>query len=112
MRQPARPSKITPETGHPQTRETEYRQAEDFDSRYANSVQLKVTSWDIQFIFGKIVSLDETKMVIENELAVYISPQTAKSLLKVLTGVVQQYEDKIGEIKYGEQEEIPDSGLS
>ena len=69
------------------------------------SGQLKVTPWDIQLIFGRILSLDEMKMLIENELAVYVSPQTAKSLLKVLTGVAQQYEDKIGEIKYGERED-------
>jgi len=48
-----------------------------------------VTPLDIQLIFGRILSLDETKMLIENELAVYVSPQTAKSLLKVLTGVAQ-----------------------
>jgi Protein of unknown function (DUF3467) len=115
MTQPRRPSKIKSETEHQvnsQARETEYRQAADFDSHYANSVQLKVTPWDIQCIFGKILSLDEMKMVIENELAVYISPQTAKSLLKVLAGVVQQYEEKIGEIQYGERQDTPDSGVS
>jgi methyl coenzyme M reductase alpha subunit len=85
-----------------QPREMEYRQAANFMSLYSNNIQLRLMPWDIQLTFGEILSADAAKMVVENRLAVNLSPQTAKSLLKVLAGIVQRYEDEIGEIHYGE----------
>jgi hypothetical protein len=101
-RKPSIRKSVTNDQAQNQQREVEYRESSNFTSLYSNNVSLKLTPWDVQLVFGKILSLDTTKMVIENEVSVYVSPQTAKSLLKVLTGIVQQYEDKIGEIKYGE----------
>jgi hypothetical protein len=101
---PRRPSNRKVETNHeatPQHLASEFHQAPNFSSLYANSVQLRATPWDIQLTFGEIVSVEETKQVIENRLAVNLSPQTAKSLLKALAGIVERYEAQIGEIKYG-----------
>ena len=102
---PPQQSKKKAATDNPQQRqerETEYRQAPNFTSLYSNNIHLRLTPWDIQLTFGEILSADATKMVIENRLAVNLSPQTAKSLLRVLDGIVKQYEAQIGEIHYGE----------
>jgi Protein of unknown function (DUF3467) len=107
---PTRPSKRKPELDHqdtPQRPEPEFHQAADFFSLYSNNVRLRVTPWDIQLTFGEVLVADETKLVIENRLAVNLSPQTAKALLKALAGMVQQYEANIGEIKYGERQDSP-----
>lgn len=103
----AQPRKKTEQEKQRQQREVENRQAPNFASLYANNIYVRATPWDIQLTFGEILSADETKMVIENRLAVNLSPQTAKSLLKTLMGVIQQYEGQIGEIKYGEAQEQP-----
>ena len=93
---------VTANQPQQQPREVEYRQATNFMSLYSNNIQLRLMPWDIQLTFGEILSANATKMVIENRLAVNLSPQTAKSLLKVLAGIVQRYEEEIGEIRYGE----------
>jgi hypothetical protein len=84
----------------PRRREAEYRQSDAFLSLYANSVQVRTTPWDIQLTFGEISSIDQQKVIIENQLAVNLSPQQAKSLLDVLSGQVQEYERQFGEIRY------------
>jgi hypothetical protein len=83
-----------------ETREIEYRRSNTFLSLYANSTQVRTTPWDIQLTFGEIFSADEHKVVIENQLAVTFSPQQAKALLNALSGQVQAYESKFGEIRY------------
>jgi hypothetical protein len=49
---------------------------------------------------GEFLSVDEQKLVVENHLAINLSPQTAKSLLHVLAGQIQAYEQQYGEIRY------------
>src|SRR6267142_736183 len=78
----------------------EYRRSNTFLSMYANSTQIRTTPWDIQLIFGEILSVDESKLVIENQLAVTLSPQQAKALVNALSGQVQAYERQFGEIRY------------
>jgi Protein of unknown function (DUF3467) len=78
----------------------EYRRSNTFLSMYANSTQVRTTPWDIQLIFGEILSVDQNKLVIENQLAVTLSPQQAKALIDTLLGQVQAYERQFGEIRY------------
>jgi hypothetical protein len=84
----------------PPRREIEMRQSETFVSLYANNVSLRTTAWDIQLTFGEIQSVDERTLVIENQLAVNLSPQQAKALANALSGQVQAYERQFGEIRY------------
>lgn len=72
--------------------------AENFKTVYANSAQMEVNTWDFTFIFGK-VRLGSTPIpVIDQELAVVMSPQHAKVMLDVLAREVKRYEDILGEI--------------
>jgi hypothetical protein len=92
--------KVEENVSQQETREAEYRRSNTFLSMYANSTQIRITPWDIQLIFGEIFSVDEQKVVIENQLAVTLSPQQAKALINALLGQVQAYERQFGEIRY------------
>ena len=88
------------EGGQAPRREVETHKSETFVSLYANNIFIRTTPWDLQLIFGEILSVDERKLVIEQQLAINLSPQTAKSLLDVLDGQIQAYERQFGEIRY------------
>ena len=81
-------------------REVESHQRDTFLSLYSNNISVPTTPFDIQLIFGEILSVDEHKLAIENFLAVNLSPQTAKSLLNVISGQIDAYEQQYGEIRY------------
>jgi Protein of unknown function (DUF3467) len=82
------------------TPEVDYRRSNTFLSMYANSTQVRTTPWDIQLTFGEIFSIEQHKVVIENQLAITLSPTQAKSLLHVLSGQIDAYERQFGEIRY------------
>jgi hypothetical protein len=81
-------------------REVEAHQRDTFLSLYSNNISVRTTPFDMQLIFGEILSVDEHKLAIENFLAVNLSPQTAKSLLNVISGQIDAYEQQYGEIRY------------
>jgi len=110
-RQPSKKQVATDKQAKRQQPEMESRQAPEFRSLYSNNIHLRMLPWDIQLTFGEILSADESKVVVESRVAVNLSPQTAKSLLKVLAGIVQRYEAQIGEIKYGERQEPSDADV-
>ena len=86
MNNPTQPNvKLTNDTG--------YRE------NYANSVQMRVNIWDFFLLFGRINQTAPDNVAIHNFQGIYISPQQAKALLKVLQQNIQQYETAFGEIR-------------
>jgi len=81
-------------------RKLESRQSETFVSLYSNHVAVRTTPWDLQLTFGEIKSVEEQRLEVEYQLAVNLSPQTAKSLLNVLSSQIDAYERQFGEIPY------------
>ncbi len=71
-------------------------QAPDFRETYANSVQVRVSVWDFQLVFGIASSESPDQVTIKNHAAVYLSPQQAKALLNVLGQNLAQYEQAFG----------------
>jgi len=71
-------------------------QAPDYRESYANSVQVRVSVWDFQLIFGLASSEAPDKVTINNHQAVYLSPQQAKALCNVLGQNIAQYEQAFG----------------
>ena len=59
-------------------------QAADYRESYANSVQVRVSVWDFQLVFGLATSEGPEKVTISNHQAVYLSPQQAKALWNLL----------------------------
>jgi len=71
----------------------------DYRENYANSVQVRVNLWDFLLLFGRISQSAPDNVAIHNFQGIYLSPQQAKALLKILQQNVTQYENAFGEIK-------------
>ena len=71
-------------------------QTPDYREIYANSVQVRVSVWDFQLVFGLASSESPEHVTIKNQGAVYLSPQQAKALWNVLGQNVAQYEQAFG----------------
>src|SRR5271157_4951956 len=55
-------------------------QTPDYRESYANSVQVRVSAWDFQLVFGLASSESPDQVTIRNHQAIYLSPQQAKAL--------------------------------
>jgi flagellar protein FlaG len=71
-------------------------QTPDFRESYANSVQIRVSVWDFQLVFGLASSESPDQITIRNHDAVFLSPQQAKALWKMLGQHLAQYEQAFG----------------
>ena len=80
----------------PQQPQINLSQSPDFRESYANSVQVRVSVWDFQLVFGLASSESPDQVTIRNHQAVYLSPQQAKALWNVLGQNIAQYEQAFG----------------
>lgn len=71
-------------------------QSPDYRESYANSVQVRVSVWDFQLVFGLASSESPEEVTIRNSQAVFLSPQQAKALWNVLGQNIAQYEQAFG----------------
>jgi flagellar protein FlaG len=71
-------------------------QSPDFRESYANSVQVRVSVWDFQLVFGLASSDSPDQITIRNQNAIYLSPQQAKALWNMLGQNLAQYEHAFG----------------
>lgn len=74
-------------------------QTEDYRETYANSVQVRVSVWDFQLVFGLAMSDSPDQVTIRNHAAIFLSPQQAKALWNVLGQNIAQYEQAFGTLK-------------
>ena len=68
----------------------------DYRESYANSVQVRVSVWDFQLVFGLASSESPEQVTIRNNQLIYLSPQQAKALWNVLGQNLAQYEQAFG----------------
>ena len=80
----------------PQQPQMNLVQTADYRESYANSVQVRVSVWDFQLIFGLASSEAPDQVTIRNHQAVFVSPQQAKALWNVLGQNLAQYEQAFG----------------
>jgi flagellar protein FlaG len=71
-------------------------QTSDYRESYANSVQVRVSVWDFQLVFGLATSESPEQVNIRNHQGIYLSPQQAKALYNVLGQNLAQYEQAFG----------------
>jgi flagellar protein FlaG len=71
-------------------------QSPDYRESYANSVQVRVSVWDFQLVFGLASSEAPDQITIRNHQAIYLSPQQAKALWNMLGQNLAQYEHAFG----------------
>lgn len=72
--------------------------SDDYRESYANSVQVRVSVWDFQLVFGLASSDSPDQVTIRNHQAIFLSPQQAKALLNVLGQNLAQYEQAFGQL--------------
>ena len=70
----------------------------DYREHYANSVQVRVSLWDVFLLFGTMNQSAPDAVTIHNYQGIYLSPQQAKALANVLNQNISQYESTFGEI--------------
>jgi selenocysteine-specific translation elongation factor len=80
----------------PQQPQVNVTQTADYRETYANSVQVRVSVWDFQLVFGLASSESPEQVTIRNNQAVFLSPQQAKALWNVLGQNLAQYEQAFG----------------
>lgn len=71
-------------------------QTPEYRESYSNSVQVRVSVWDFQLVFGLASSESPDQVTIRNHSAVFLSPQQAKALWNVLGQNLAQYEQAFG----------------
>src|SRR5579871_6699376 len=81
---------------NPQQPQVHLTQNADYRETYANSVQVRVSVWDFQLVFGLASSDSPEQVNICNHQAIFLSPQQAKALWNVLGQNIAQYEQAFG----------------
>ncbi|HZT74672.1 MAG TPA: DUF3467 domain-containing protein [Terriglobales bacterium] len=71
----------------------------DYRDNYANSVQVRPSTWDFFFQFGTMDQKIPDEIEIHMVQGIYLSPQQAKALLGLLQTHVANYEKAFGEIQ-------------
>jgi hypothetical protein len=90
-------SQNNPNDATPQP-EIRLNKTDDYREAYANSVQVRMSVWDFQLVFGTMQQSSATEVDLNNFQAVYLSPQQAKALWNVLGHNLAQYEQTFGKL--------------
>jgi flagellar protein FlaG len=80
----------------PQQPQMNLSQSPDYRETYANSVQVRVSVWDFQLVFGLASSEAPDQVTIRNHQGIFLSPQQAKALWSILGQNLAQYEQAFG----------------
>ncbi len=78
---------------------------ESYREGYANSVQVRMSVWDFQLVFGTMRQDSPDAVTLNNFQGVYISPQQAKALFNVLGNNLAQYEATFGKLALEPQQQ-------
>ena len=78
--------------------EIQLTRTEHYRENYANSVQVRMSLWDFQIVFGTVQQPSAESVTLENFQGIYLSPQQAKALSGILSQNVAQYERTFGPI--------------
>ena len=84
-----------------QTTEIRTTRSADYRDGYANSVQVRMSVWDFQLIFGtaaQVAAPTGNTVEMTNFQGIYLSPQQAKALWNILGHNLGQYEQTFGKV--------------
>jgi hypothetical protein len=73
-------------------------QTDNYRESYANSVQVRMSVWDFQLIFGTMQQNSPSEVNLLNFQGIYLSPQQAKALWNILGHNLAQYEGTFGKL--------------
>ncbi len=74
-------------------------QRPDYRENYANSVQVRPSTWDFFLQFGVMEQTVPEEVEVRMFQGIYLSPQQAKAVLALLQNHVAGYEKAFGEIQ-------------
>lgn len=80
---------------------------EGYHESYANSVQIRASVWDFFLGFGTMSQTGPEEVTLEAKHGIYVSPQQAKALMRLLEQNLEQYERTFGAITL---EPVPATG--
>ena len=80
---------------------------DNFREGYANSVQVRMSVWDFQLVFGTMQQDAPERIDLHNFQGIYLSPQQAKALWSVLGQNLAQYEQTFGKLALEPQGQTP-----
>ena len=92
---------------HPDQPALKLANTDHYRENYANSVQVRMSVWDFQLVFGTMHQTSAEEVNIDNFQGIYLSPQQAKALFNVLGHNLQQYEQTFGHLAL---EPMPQAG--
>ncbi len=74
--------------------------------RYSNFVHISSSFFDFTLRFGLVEDLksEQNKLTVSNVTRIFLSPQHAKVLYKILKQQLDEYEKRFGEIKLPKEE--------
>ena len=67
---------------------------------YANYVQVQPTQYDIRIVFGEVVDVNDTRVVVQKRANVTVSWLEANVLQQILATQLQKYQEKNGPLNY------------
>ena len=91
----------------PEQPEFRLNRTDTYRDSYANSVQVKMSVWDFQLIFGTMQQESPEQVNLMNFQGIYLSPQQAKALWNVLGHNLAQYETTFGKLALEPQVQTP-----
>lgn len=71
----------------------------DYRDNYANSVQVRPSTWDFFFQFGTMDQKVPEELEVHMVQGIYLSPQQTKALSSLLQTHIANYEKAFGEIQ-------------
>ena len=83
----------------PEPEKPERVRALDCIFRYANSVTIVNTQFDLQFLFGQLIFEPDRKFIINEHSIISMSPAHAKSLYELLGRRIKDWENAFGKIE-------------
>jgi hypothetical protein len=73
----------------------------EIQSIYTNTIEVNANIWDFTLRIGLIQKVTESEVLALEQAKILMSPQQAKVLAQVFSGVVAEYERRVGEIALG-----------
>lgn len=71
----------------------------DYREVYANSVQIRPSTWDFLLQFGLLEQKAADEVEVHLSQGIYLSPQQAKAVLQLLKTHLDSYEKAFGEVQ-------------
>ena len=82
----------------PDQTEIRLQHTDAYRENYANSVQVRMSVWDFQLVFGTMQQESATQVNLMNFQGIYLSPQQANALWNILGHNLNQYESTFGKL--------------